>query len=328
MVWSEYGVLAGTSAPLSDRDQLVSAVEPPGSMRKIAAWSQKFCFAFCADTQNCRMLKQIIIGLFAASAIYPHQVSDIPAAATAFKAGRYTVSVKLDNPMYAKSGVDAEIIIPAGISSAAPAVVFFHGNSRDKKLFKKAADFLTKQAAAKQTILISVQNWWPLSGDHVEAFDDSRRATNLLIGKLAAAGIIRADKIFLSGFSAGGFTALASFVQNLNYNEAMGDAESNNFSYAGVISMKGNFHPQYFMPDPMLSPDARRANMAKLTAGKRIILTVGGKKDAPRVQKQAPECRDFLKDWGIAAEYHEFPAEGHSPDKTNLDLLWQMVNGN
>jgi len=270
----------------------------------------------------------VTLAFATAPLIHAHSVSDIPAGLSAFKAGRYTLSVKVDNPMYAKGTVDAEIIVPAGVSAAAPALVFFHGNSRDKKLFKKAADFLSKSAAANRTILISVQNWWPLSGDHVEAYDDSRRATNLLVRKLVAAGVVNSDRVYLSGFSAGGFTALASFVQNLSYNEAMGDPEANSFSYAGVISMKGNFHPQYFMPDPMLSPDARKARMASLTQGKKVILTVGGKKDAPRVQKQAPECRDFLQDWGIAVEYHEFPKEGHSPDKTNLDLLWNMVSAN
>lgn len=258
--------------------------------------------------------------------ISAHQIGEIPAAAKAFKAGRYTLSVKLENAMFAKNvPIQTELIIPAGISNASAAVIFFHGNTRDKNTFKKAADFLVKDAAQRKIILISVQNWWPLSGDYVEAYDESRRATNLLLHKLVEVGIVQADKAYLSGFSAGGFTAVASFVQNLNYNDAMGDPEANFFNYAGAISMKGNFYPQYFMPDPMLSPDARRARMATLMQGKKIILTVGGKKDAPRVQQQAPECRAFLQDWGIPVSYHEFPNEGHAPDKTNLELLWQMV---
>lgn len=264
--------------------------------------------------------------LITTSGIFAHNVSDVPPNAATFKAGRYSFTVKLDTAMFAKAAVEAEVIVPAGVSAAAPAVVFFHGNSRDKKLYKKAANFLTKGAADNKTILVSVQNWWPLSGDHVEAFDDSRRATNLLIRKLVAAGLVNGDRVYLSGFSAGGFTAIASFVQNLSYNEMMGDPEANNFNYAGVISMKGNFYPQYFMPDPSLSGDARRSRMAAMTAGKKIILTVGGKKDAPRVKQQAPECKAFLEDWGIPVSYHEFPNEGHSPDKSNLDLLWAMLN--
>lgn len=272
-----------------------------------------------------KLIPFLCIALIGTSSVFAHSVSDIPADASAFKPGRYTFSVKLDTAMFAKSGVEAEVIVPAGVSGAATAVVFFHGNSRDKKFYKKAANFLTKGASENKTILISVQNWWPLSGDHVEAFDDSRRATNLLLRKLVAAGIVNREKVYLSGFSAGGFTAIASYVQNLSYNEMMGDPDANSFDYAGVISMKGNFYPQYFMPDPMLSPDARRSRMATLTTGKKIILTVGGKKDAPRVQKQAPECKAFLEDWGITVGYYEFPKEGHSPDKTNLDLLWGMV---
>jgi len=257
--------------------------------------------------------------------IAAHTVSDIPANAASLSPGRYAFSVKLDTAMFASGGVEAEVIVPSGLTAPAPAVVFFHGNSRDKKLYKKAANFLTAAATGK-AIIISVQNWWPLSGDRVEAFDDSRRATNLLVRKLVAAGMVNGERVYLAGFSAGGFTAIASFVQNLSYNEMMGDPEANSFNYAGVISMKGNFYPQYFMPDPSLSPEARRSRMASLTAGKKIILTVGGKKDAPRVQKQAPECRDFLTDWGLTVDYREFPNEGHAPDKTNLKLLWGMLN--
>lgn len=259
------------------------------------------------------------------NALAAHSVNGISESVKTLKAGRHSVSVKLENPLFAKAGVEGTLIIPNGLTGAAPVVVFFHGNSRDKKLHKKAADFLVKGAAAKGAILLSVQNWWSLSGDHVEGFDDSRRATNLLLHELVAAGVAQPNKVFLSGFSAGGFTALASFIQSIHYNEMMGDKDANYFDYAGVISMKGNFYPQFFMPDPMLDPDQRRASYAELTGSKKVILTVGGKKDAPRVQKQAPECRDFLRDWGVQVDYHEFPNEGHAPDKSNLALLWKMV---
>ena len=255
-----------------------------------------------------------------------HAVSGVTAAITQFKAGRYTVSVQLENALFAKAGVEGTLIIPPGVSAAAPVVVFFHGNSRDKKLHKKGADFLAKGAAAKGVILLSMQNWWSLSGDHVEGFDDSRRATNLILQQLVASGVANGNKVFLSGFSAGGFTAIASFIQSIHYNEMMGDKEANYFDYAGVISMKGNFYPQFFMPDPMLNPDQRRERYAELTRSKKVILTVGGKKDAPRVQKQAPECRDFLRDWGVQVDYREFLNEGHNPAQTNIDLLWGMIN--
>ncbi|MFZ5630441.1 MAG: alpha/beta hydrolase [Spirochaetota bacterium] len=267
----------------------------------------------------------VLLALCSPAWLYAHEVSPVPAAAASLKPGRYPMSVKLDGAQFATRGIEAELIVPKGLTAPAPAVVFFHGNSRDKKLYKKAANFLTAGAEGKSVIL-SVQNWWPLSGDRVEAFDESRRAANLMVRALVAAGAINAERVYLAGFSAGGFTAIATFVQNLSYNELMGDPEANSFAYAGVISMKGNFYPQFFMPDPTLDPDQRRARMALLTQGKRVILTVGGKKDAPRVQKQAPECRDFLTDWGFNVDYREFPTEGHSPDKTNLDLLWGMMN--
>lgn len=263
--------------------------------------------------------------LSATTTLGAHSVTGRTPALSEFKPGRYALSVKLDNPLFARAGVEGTLIIPPGLSAAAPVVVFFHGNSRDKKLHKKGADFLVKGAAAKGVIVLSMQNWWSLSGDHVEGFDDSRRATNLLLQDLAAAGVIDAHRVYLSGFSAGGFTAIASFIQSIHFNEMMGDKEANYFDYAGVISMKGNFYPQFFMPDPMLDPDQRRARYAELTRNKPVILTVGGKKDAPRVQKQAPECRDFLKDWGVQVDYREFLNEGHSPAQTNIDLLWNMI---
>jgi len=273
-----------------------------------------------------RMLFVIALAFSPFVSASAHTVAGVNAPVTEFKPGRYLVSAKLDNALFAKGGVEGTLIIPPGVSGAAPVVVFFHGNSRDKKLHKKGADFLAKGAAANGVILLSMQNWWSLSGDHVEAFDDSRRATNLILQQLVASGIAKSDRVFLSGFSAGGFTAIASFIQSIHYNEMMGDKEANYFDYAGVISMKGNFYPQFFMPDPMLNPDQRRERYAELTRSKKIILTVGGKKDAPRVQKQAPECRDFLRDWGVQVDYREFLNEGHNPAQTNIDLLWGMIS--
>ena len=52
-----------------------------------------------------------------------HAVSGVTAAITQFKAGRYTVSVKLENALFAKAGVEGTLIIPPGVSAAAPVVV-------------------------------------------------------------------------------------------------------------------------------------------------------------------------------------------------------------
>ncbi|MFO1526202.1 MAG: hypothetical protein U1F16_09550 [Turneriella sp.] len=114
-------------------------------------------------------------------------------------------------------------------------------------------------------------------------------------------------------------------MQNLSYNEMMGDPEANSFNYAGVISMKGNFYPQYFMPDPNLSPEARRSRMASLTAGKNYP-DRWRQKRCPTRAKTGSRIPRFSDRLGLTVDYREFPNEGHAPDKTDLELLWGMLN--
>lgn len=246
------------------------------------------------------------------------------------KAGKHEIQARGESFRFAGAdGVRALLFIPATVTPAdlpsAPIVVFYHGNSKDKKLYKNGGNVLHKAATDKKFLVLSVQNWWPLSGNMVEAAEDSRQATNLILTRLAEKKIGDTNRVYVTGFSAGGLTALLTFVQSID-GSTPGDRNTMFFNYAGMASFKGNFYGQYFMPNPMLSPDQRKAEYARLTQGKAIILTVGGKKDAPRVQQQQPEARQFLQDQlGIAVSYHEFPAQGHSLDKDNLELLWKAM---
>ncbi|MBN8222397.1 MAG: hypothetical protein J0L53_15855 [Spirochaetes bacterium] len=246
------------------------------------------------------------------------------------KAGKHEIQARGNAFRFAGAdGVRALLFIPATVSPAdlpsAPIVVFYHGNSKDKKFYKNGGNVLHKAATDKKFLVLSVQNWWPLSGNMVEAAEDSRQATNLILTRLAEKKIGDTNRVYVTGFSAGGLTALLTFAQSIDPN-VPGEREKIYFNYAGMASFKGNFYGQYFMPDPRMSPDERRAHYAKLTQGKVVILTVGGKKDAPRVQQQQPEARQFLQDQlGITVSYHEFSAQGHSLDADNLALLWQAM---
>jgi predicted esterase len=268
------------------------------------------------------------LAVFAASA----QTADVlfPKALDDLKPGTHEIQARSESFRFAgQDGVRALLYIPATVKAAevgsAPIVVFYHGNSKDKKLYRSAGNVLHKSAAAKKFLILSVQNWWPLSGNMVEAAEDSRQGTNLILTRLAEKKVGDANQVYATGFSAGGLTALLVFVQSIDGN-IPGDREKIFFNYAGMASFKGNFYGQYFMPNPMLSPDQRKAEYARLTQGKAIILTVGGKKDAPRVQQQAPEAKEFLEGMlGIKVTYQEFPNQGHSLDQDNLELLWQAM---
>ncbi len=246
------------------------------------------------------------------------------------KAGKHEIQARGESFRFAGAdGVRALLFIPATVTPAelasAPIVVFYHGNSKDKKLYKNAGNVLHKAATDKKFLVLSVQNWWPLSGNMVEAAEDSRQGTNLILTRLAEKKVGDTNKVFVTGFSAGGLTALLTFVQSIDPG-IPGERDKIFFNYAGMASFKGNFYGQYFMPNPMLSPEQRKAEYARLTQGKAVILTVGGKKDAPRVQEQQPEAKQFLEgQLGITVTYHEFPNQGHSLDKDNLELLWQAM---
>jgi acetyl esterase/lipase len=277
-------------------------------------------------------LKSYVTLFFAAVFSLSAQTADVlfPKVLDDGKSGKHEIQARGESFRFAGAdGVRALLFIPATVKpaelAAAPIVVFYHGNSKDKTLYKSAGNVLHKYASDKKFLVLSVQNWWPLSGNMVEAAEDSRQATNLILTRLAEKKVGDTNQVFVTGFSAGGLTALLTFVQSID-GSVPGDRNKMFFNYAGMASFKGNFYGQYFMPNPMLSPDQRKTEYARLTQGKAVILTVGGKKDAPRVQQQQPEAKQFLEgQLGITVTYQEFPNQGHSLDKDNLELLWRAM---
>lgn len=312
--------------------------------------------SFCPDSPPDMKISALALFFCAASlSRWGHSV-EIPAGAKKLNPGRYVATVKLDKARAATDGIEAEIIIPAGISGPTAAVVFFHGNARDKKVYLNRANFLVAAAALRKVIIISVQNWWPLSGDKLEATEDSRRATNLLMHKLVNAGVVQGNRVYLSGFSAGGLLAVSTFVHSIDhfrdeaykqkfttslaalikaskkdpedyfYNFKNPGKEVGFFPYAGVFSIRGNFYMKYFPADNLLNADETRKHFAAMTAGKKIVLTVGGDKEARDVQKEVPTCRDYLKRiLGMRLDYHEFGDEGHDIYPSDQEILWQMI---
>ncbi len=283
-------------------------------------------------------------------------VDDLPPGVRTHKAGRYELSVKLEDAKYAKEGISGELVIPAGLTGPVPAVVFVHGNSRSKKYYKSAANFLLPPAAQKKIIVLSVQNWWPLSGDHLEGTEESRRAVNIFVNRLASAGVIQKDKVFLSGFSAGGLVIVSAFLNSIDqlqfepykqkFAATMASAieaskktaedyyytvlnpgkEAGFFPYAGFISIKGNFYTKYFPADPLITGEERRKLTGPLTLDKKIVLTVGGERDAKDVKLEVPALREYLKrEWGAKLDYHEYGDGVHDIEKSDQDLLWSMV---
>lgn len=284
-------------------------------------------------------------------------VDDLPPGVRTYKAGRYTLAVKPENPFRAKEGIEAELVIPSGVTGPVPLMVFIHGNSRDKKYFKRAANFITAaNPQPKKVMVLSVQNWWPLSGDHLDATEDTRRAVNLLVNKLAHAGVVQPDKVFLSGFSAGGWIAVVTLLQSLdlyrdeNYRQKFAVAraqqieaskksaedyyytvehpgrETGFYPYAGMIFIKGNFYAKYFIADSVVTPEEFRELTGKLLANKKVILTVGGDGEAKDVKYEVPACREFLKRvWGAKLDYHEYGDDVHDITKTDQEHLWASL---
>ncbi|MFO1525887.1 MAG: hypothetical protein U1F16_07930 [Turneriella sp.] len=282
--------------------------------------------------------------------------AELPAGVRDFKAGKYTLSIQLEKPNRAKDGIEAELFIPPGVSGPTPAIVFVHGNSRDKKYYRRAANFMLPVAPAKKVMVLSVQNWWPLSGDHLDATEDTRIAINTLVNRLAAAGVFQPNQVYLSGFSAGGFIAMVTLLKSVDFYKDEGfrqkfataraaeietakksaedyyytvenpGREAGFFSYAGVISFKGNFYTKYFAEDTLLNDDERKQYTQKLMAGTRVVLTVGGDQEAKDVKVEVPLCRDFLKkSWGLKLDYHEYGDDVHDITKTDQDHLWAMA---
>lgn len=241
------------------------------------------------------------------------------------KAGTYEVAVA-GAPYATTKTVTMEIYIPKSMNTQKnrPVVIFYHGNTTDKTFYRKGSGFMKRKAEAHRFILISPQQWWSLSGGNTSGANDSRLATNAVLNRLKASGTIDQGRVYATGFSAGGFAAFLTVLDSLDHKteaaflEAMGGAELNVFAYKGFASFKGNFYDGVMQMPPQVE-DAK-SHFPGLYAGKVAYVSVGGKRDAARVQQQAPEMRDFLEGYlGIKCSYFSYPNEGHVMSEKN----WQ-----
>ncbi|MCB1175774.1 MAG: hypothetical protein KDK39_19520 [Leptospiraceae bacterium] len=258
----------------------------------------------------------------------------IPAGLQQGASGRYDFLIQIPEARDARAGVRAMVYVPrlpAGQKAKErPVIVFFHGSTRDRTYYSKKVDYMTRRADRDGFILISVQNWWSFT-DYTESIRDSRRAVNSLLWRLADESLIKGNAVYATGFSAGGLVALMTVHNSLPESGVVARQKPYDYyPYAGAASFKGNFYQGIgtFVLNPLIDPEPAvlQAHYRRQYAGKLLYLTVGGPKDAARVQKQALEARDFLQNYlGLEVVYRSFPAEGHSLSESNWQPFWQLV---
>jgi hypothetical protein len=262
---------------------------------------------------------------------------NIPQGLLSKKPGSYDLKVKSSLFRFAKDKTVLGVFsIPAGISaedlSAKPLIVFYHGNSRNANTYKEIA-FLTKWSVKYKFPVLSIQNWWSLSKDMVEGAEDSRLATNLLLNRLKDESLFDSGKVYPIGFSAGGFTAILVFFNSIRdplmqFSDELPE-NAYIYDYAGVGSFKGNYYPSYIQISPALTSEENGITKFYQNAvGSKILyLSMGGKKDAPRVQTQVPEAVEFFTNYlGLSPILEKFPDQGHLFSDKEWESFWKKIN--
>ncbi|MCB1170629.1 MAG: hypothetical protein KDK25_09860 [Leptospiraceae bacterium] len=278
----------------------------------------------------------------------------MPPALQRGQSGAHDVVVRYSGFFEAKSGVRIMVYIPTSISrqhlKIRPAIVFFHGNTKQSSYYRDSVGYMTARAEKFKFILVSVQNWWALGSGDLEGADDSRRATNLVMHKLVDLELCDGTRVYTTGFSAGGFTALLTFFNSINefedeefarqYGENMegasaetaaehwyrdsGGVRFNTFPYAGFGSFKGNYYESYFQMNPLV--ENRKQHWKKLLIGKTLFISVG-EHDVPRVKQQAPEAAEFFRRYAdIEPVFVAYPGEGHVLSDQNWQDFWYLVD--
>ncbi|OHD18481.1 MAG: hypothetical protein A2086_13355 [Spirochaetes bacterium GWD1_27_9] len=242
--------------------------------------------------------------------------------------GAYTIRVNIEYPLYAKNGVEAWLFIPAGVSTKnvdTPVIIWYHGSTKDTQAYISLAKPWQKRAENKKFIFISVQNWWSLSGDYTDGAIDSSQASQAIIESLIQNGWIDGKNVFVTGFSAGGLTAVVTFLQNIpSFYE---DGKPFLFHYSGLASFKGNYYQDPVLEPPFAAIDPEKSeNYREFIKNKLIWLSIGGKKDAPRVLKQMPEFREYVRQYLLIEPiYKVYPDEGHFLSEQNFEDFWATV---
>lgn len=261
------------------------------------------------------------------------QSVNIPKAALEGKSGSYDLQVKYKEFQAAKSGVRGLLFIPEfkkDRASSRPLVIFFHGNTKNRNYYKSSVKNMIDRAKRDGFSLLSLQNWWSFTG-YTDSAEDSRKAANIISWELADAGAIQKDAVYLTGFSAGGLVALLTLHNSLEESGVMIRKKPvEYYPYAGVGSFKGNFYMGIgtFQINIMIDPDPAifKKHYQKQYSDKTIYLTVGGKRDAKRVQKQAPEAYDFFHNYlGLNVVFKKFPKEPHNMPASNWKPFWKLV---
>ncbi len=261
----------------------------------------------------------------------------IPAGLISKKAGNHDIKIKSPLFKYAKDKtVLGAFYIPTGLTAEdianKPLIIFYHGNSRNAGAYKDIA-FLTKWSNKYKFPILSIQNWWSLSKDMVEGAEDSRLATNLFLDRLKSESLFDSAKVYPIGFSAGGFTSLLVFLNSIRdplmqFSEDLPE-KAYVYDYAGIGSFKGNYYSSYVQISPGLMAEENGVKnfYQKSLSGKLIYLSVGGRKDAPRVQAQVPEAIEFLTGYlGLNPALETFPDQGHGFSDKEWESFWAKIN--
>ncbi len=234
------------------------------------------------------------------------------------------------NPLHAVSGVKAIVSVPTisdGKSSLdLPVLVWYHGSSRDDGAYKTLAGEWKLRSEKNGFILVSVQNWWPLSGDKTGGALDSAAAAHAIISRLMDLKWTDGNRVFVTGFSAGGLTAFATFLRNVPDPYMPADFKPR-FHYRGVGVFKGNFYEDPVLEPPMGSMDPGKSSSIKDHMSSRLIwLCVGGESDAPRVKAQMPELRKYIVKYLFTEPvYKVYPNEGHVMTETAFQDFWMSL---
>ena len=278
-----------------------------------------------------------------------------PTTLASGKPGLYDVSVQYSKFDVAPGVVRMMVYIPQSLQDAAlserPAIIFFHGNSQDKNYYRNSVAYMTQRAEKFRFVLISVQNWWMLSGGNVDGADDSRRAVNLLMHRMVDEDLCNRDKVYPTGFSAGGFNAVLTFFNSIDefrdkefaatylqiahesgleisdpaahYYEGGGGVAFNTFPYAGFASFKGNYYESFFQMNPMVEDG--QPHFKKLLKGKVLFIAVGSN-DVPRVKEQAPQAAEFFRMYtDTEPTFKIYQGEGHVLSDANWSDFWALV---
>ncbi|MCB1137241.1 MAG: hypothetical protein KDK23_00740 [Leptospiraceae bacterium] len=301
--------------------------------------------------QSCLLLSALVSFLLSISVSQAQSV-EIPAGLQQGKPGTYDLLVQYSEFNEAKSGVRIMVYVPGSVPASdlsdRPAIVFFHGNTKQRNYYRDSVGYMTSRAEQYGFLLLSVQNWWSLGSGDVQGADDSRRATNLVLHRLKKHSLFDPERVFPVGFSAGGFTANLVFVKSLNqfeedsislYAEQMeevsedevvehyyrftGGLEMNLFDYAGFGSFKGNYYQGYVQMNPFVEDSQKTWN--RLLRDKVLYIAVG-ELDVERVKKQAPEMADFIRMYAKVEPFFKiYPGEGHALTEANWKDFWALV---